>query len=148
MAQVTAGACNLPLVLHGTIVLLLSQAAGYAFFRVLAGQRQDGVRAGMWRMSHAACSAGAVFLIALGPVVPHLSLVPLPAAFVVDALIASTYALCLGTVVAGWSGQRGVRSAGPWSNRAVYVLYVAGALGSTLSGLALLWGATRAYFAS
>jgi hypothetical protein len=145
--QVTAGACNIPLVLHGTIVLLLSQLAGYAFFRALAGAHHDSARTGMWRMSHAACSAGAIFLIALGPVLPHLSLVPLPAAIVVDALIASTYALCLGTVVAGWSGQRGIRPGGPRSNRAVYVLYLAGALGSTLSGLALLWGATRAYFA-
>lgn len=146
--QVTAGACNIPLVLHGTIVLLLSQVAGYAFFRALAGAEHDGARTGMWRMSHAACSAGAVFLIALGPVVPHLSFLPLPAAIVVDALIVSTYALCLGTVVAGWSGHRGIRPAGPWSNGAVYVLYVTGALGSTLSALALLWGATRAYLAS
>lgn len=146
--QAMEGACNIPLVLHGTIVLLLSQVAGYAFFRAIAGAQHEGPRTGMWRMSHAACSAGAVFLIALGPVVPHLSLVPLPAAVVVDALIASTYALCLGTLVAGWSGHRGVRPVGPWSNLAVYVLYLAGALGSTLSGLALLWGATRTYFAS
>jgi hypothetical protein len=33
----------------------------------------------------------------------------------------------------------------PWANVAVYVLYVVGALGSTVACLVLLYGATRAY---
>jgi hypothetical protein len=136
------------LVLHGTIVLLLSQVAGYAFFRAIhRSTQQDSARAGMWRMSHAACSAGAVFLIALGPVVPHLRLAPFAAAFLVDTLVASTYALSLGTVIAGFSGHRGTERRLPWSNLATYVLYVLGALGSTIAAVMLLYASARAYLA-
>ena len=138
-------ACNMALVLHGVIVLLLSQLAGYAFFRAINAGDEAAARTGMWRMSHAACSAGAVLLIALGPVVPHLRLTSLPEALLVATLIGATYALCLGTVVAAVSGHRGTRPRGPWSNLVVYILYLLGALGSTVSGVVLLYGAARAY---
>jgi hypothetical protein len=127
-------ACSLPLVFHGAVVLLVSQIAGYAYFRAL---RRD-ANAERWRMSHSACSAGAVFLIALAPVVPRLA----SSTLLVPSLVASTYAFCIGTVIAGVSGQRGL-SAG--SNVVVYGLYLAGALGSTLAALLLLYGAARAY---
>jgi hypothetical protein len=138
--------CNLALVFHGAVVLLLSQFAGYAFFRVLRGGEEANAKAAaMWRMSHSACSAAAVFLIALGPVVPHLHLTPIPVALLIDMLIVSTYAFCMGTVIAALSGHRGTRPARPWSNVAVYGLYVIGALCSTISGFVFLYGATRAY---
>jgi hypothetical protein len=134
-------ACNMQLVLHGAIVLLLGQLAGYVFFRAIHAAPENATRTGMWRMSHAATTMGAVFLIALAPVVPHLRLSSGAATFLVIALIASTYALCVGTVVAALSGQRGTRPRGPSANVVVYVLYVAGALGSTAAGVVLLYGA-------
>src|SRR5262249_52125583 len=97
--------CNVSPVLHGAIVLLLGHGAGYASFRAIALSPQDTTKIGMWRMSHSATSMGAVFLIALGPVVPHLSMSPPLAGFLVTTLIASTYALCLGTVAASVSGH-------------------------------------------
>ena len=139
-------ACDIPLVLHGAIVLLLGQVAGYLFFRALRAS-PDGARAGMWRMSHAACSAGAVLLLAMAPVVPHLRLAPLSAIAVVDTAVVSTYALCGGTLVAAFSGQRGLRPRPPLSNQVVYLLYVVGALSSTVSALALFAAALRAYLA-
>jgi hypothetical protein len=145
--QGTAATCNIPLIVHGSIILLLSQGAGYAFLFAINTASQESTKTGMWRMSHAACSAGAVFLIALGPVVPHLHLTPSAAAFLVHALIVSTYALCLGTVVAGISGHRGTRFRLPWSNLITCVLYLVGALGSSLAGLVLLYGAARAHLA-
>jgi hypothetical protein len=141
-----AAACDLSLVLHGAILLLLSQVAGYAFFRAINGRDPEAI--GMWRMSHAACSAGAVLLIALGPVAPHLRLRQELALLLDCSLIVSSYALCVGTVVAASSGHRGTRPRGPAANLAVYVLYVVGALGSTLSALVFVWGAARAYVAS
>ena len=142
--QDPANACNMALVLHGAIVLLLGQLAGYVFFRAIHASSQDATRVGMWRMSHSATSMGAVFLIALGPVVPHLHLSPGAMAFLVVALIASTYALCLGTIAAALSGHRGTSARGPWSNVLVYVFYVAGALGSTAAAVVLLLGAAGA----
>ena len=139
-----ASACNLPLVLHGTVVLLLSQVAGYAFFHAIRASEHDATKLGQWRMSHAASSAGAVFLIALGPVVPHLELGPLPVGALVGVLVVSTYGLCLGTLVAAVSGHRGARPHLPWSNLVVYLLYVLGALGSTVAAIALVYGAARA----
>lgn len=141
----TLAACNLALVLHGAIILLVGQGAGYAFFRAINASAQDATRAGMWRMSHSATSMGAVFLIALAPVVPHLDLAPGLGRFLVAVMIASTYALCLGTVAAALSGQRGTRARGSGSNAVVYALYLAGALGSTVGGLVLLYGAARSY---
>lgn len=132
---------NLALIVHGALVLVLAQAIGFAFFRSI--QRDTAVQ--LWRMSHAATSAGAVFLIALGPVLPHLVLAPVPEALVADALIGSTYLLAAGTIVAAASGQRGTSARPPWPNRIVFVLYVAGAIISTLAALALLFGSVRAY---
>ncbi|HEY3815892.1 MAG TPA: hypothetical protein VGL81_01915 [Polyangiaceae bacterium] len=143
--QDTAAACNLALVLHGAIVLLLGQAAGYAFFRAINASPQDAARIGMWRMSHAATSMGAVLLLALAPVVPRLDAASGLSAFLVAVLIASTYALSLGTIAAGFSGHRGTTAKGPWSNVLVYGLYLAGALGSTAGGLVLLYVAARSY---
>jgi hypothetical protein len=145
--QDPVSACNLPLVLHGAIVLLLGQLAGYVFFRVIHASPQDATRVGMWRMSHSATTVGAVFLIALAPVVPHLHLAPPAASFLVATLVASTYALCLGTLAAALSGHRGTSGRKPWSNVLVYVLYVAGAVGSTAAGLVLLYGAAGACLA-
>jgi hypothetical protein len=142
-----AAACNLALVLHGAIILLLAQLAGYVLFRAINASPQDATRTGMWRMSHSATSMGAVFLVALGPVVPHLRLGASLSAFMVAALIGSTYALCLGTIAAGFTGHRGTRAGGPWANALVYVLYVVGALGSTAAGVVLLYGAAGAYLA-
>lgn len=139
------GACNVPLVFHGSVVLLLSQFAGYAFFRALNRPDAPSPKADMWRMSHAACSAGAILLFALGPVVPHLRLSERGGTLLVLTLIGSTYAFCLGTVVAGVSGHRGLQRQGPWTNRVVYLLYVAGAMGSTVAGVVLLYGAAGAY---
>jgi hypothetical protein len=136
-------ACNLALVFHGAVVLLLSQVAGYAFFRAIHGA--DATKTGMWRMSHAACSAGAVLLFALAPIVPHLRLAAPLRALLVGALVLSTYALCLGTVIAGASGQRGIRPKMPWPNVTVYALYVFGAVGSTLAALVLLYAAGCLY---
>lgn len=141
-------ACNVALVLHGAIVLLLAQLAGFVLFRAINASPQDATRTGMWRMSHSATSMGAVFLVALGPVVPHLRLAPPLGAFLVTALIGSTYALCLGTIAAGFTGHRGTRARGPSANVLVYFLYVVGALGSTVAGIVLLVGAARAYFAT
>jgi len=138
--------CNMAMVFHGAIILLLSQLAGYAFFRAINKQSQE--RTAMWRMSHAASSAGAVFLIALGPVVPHLHLTRLTGPVLVASLIFSTYALCLGTVVAAASGARGTRPRLPWPNLLAYALYVVGALGSSVAGLVLLFAAAKPYFAS
>jgi hypothetical protein len=135
------------LVFHGAIVLLLSQLAGYALLFAINAPQQDATKLGMWRMSHAACSAGAVFLIALGPVVSHLLLTPGQAALLVHSLVVSTYGLTLGTVVAGISGHRGTRLRRPWSNMIAAVLYVVGVLGSTISGGLLMYGAARAYLA-
>jgi hypothetical protein len=142
-----AAACDLSLVLHGAIVLLLGQVAGYAFFWAINARDPQGREVGMWRMSHAACSAGAVLLIALAPVVPHLRLDPKLALVLTYSLIVSTHALCVGTVVAAWSGHRGTRLRGPMPNLAVYLLYIVGALGSTLSALVFAYGAAGAYFA-
>lgn len=136
-------ACNLALIVHGGIVLMLSQVAGYAFFHAL--RHASEARVSMWRMSHAASSAGAILLIALGPVVPQLSPSPTLEAALADTWIGATYALCVGTIVAAISGRRGRTAEPPWSNRAVYVLYVAGALGSTLATLLLVYAAVRAY---
>jgi len=136
-------ACNLALIVHGGIVLMLSQAAGYAFFHALRHAGEE--RVAMWRMSHAASSAGAILLIAVGPVVPQLSLSPTLEAALADLWIGATYALCVGTIVAAVSGSRGRNADRPWSNRAVYVLYVAGALGSTFATLLLVYAAARAY---
>jgi hypothetical protein len=139
----TQTACNLTLVVHGAIVLLLAQLAGYVFFRAINASPQDAVRTGMWRMSHSASSMGAVFLIALAPVAPHLALPPPLDRVLVAGVIASTYALCLGTLVAGFTGHRGTRARPPWPNVLVYLLYLAGALGSTVTGIVLLYGAAR-----
>jgi hypothetical protein len=64
----------------------------------------------------------------------------------VATLTASTYALCIGTIAAGISGHRGVQPAKPWPNALVYGLYLLGAVGSTASGVLVLYGAVRAYF--
>lgn len=150
----TAAGCNIPMIFHGSIVLLLSQFAGYAFLwaintsnKSLQPPQHESAKVNQWRMAHSACSAGAVFLIALGPVVPHLRLTAPTAGFLVDALIVSTYAFCLGTIVAGISGNRGTRLRLPWSNLITTLLYLVGALGSTISGLVLMYGATLAYLA-
>jgi hypothetical protein len=143
-----SAACNLTLVVHGAIVLLLANLAGYVFFRVINASPADATRTNMWRMSHAATSTAAVFLLALGPIVPHLHLDPMPVWFFVGVTIGSTYALCLGTLLAGASGHRGTKLRRPWSNLVVYVLYVLGALGSTVAGIALLYGAVGAWLAS
>jgi hypothetical protein len=137
-------ACNLALVVHGIVVLLIGQLAGVAFFRAInASPERDGA-VQMWRMSHAASTAGAVFLIALAPVVPHLAFAPIPASLVVSTTIVSSYLLSAGTVVAAFSGHRGTQPRQPWPNLAVYAMYVAGAIGSTLSAASLLYGALRA----
>jgi hypothetical protein len=141
-----AATCDLTLVLHGALVLLLAQFTGYAFFRAINACDLPGPEVGMWRMSHAACSAGAVLLIALGPVVPHLRLGPTPGVLLRYALIMSTHALCVGTVVAAWSGHRGTRPRGPMSNFTAYVLYLIGAIGSTVSALIFAYGAAVTYF--
>ena len=145
--QDAAAACNLALVLHGAIVLLLGQGAGYAFFRTINASPQDATRTGMWRMSHAATSAGAVLLFALAPIVPRLDIAPGLSGFLVAVLIASTYALSLGTIAAALTGHRGTSARRPASNVLVYGLYLAGALGSTAGGLVLLYGAARSYLA-
>jgi hypothetical protein len=140
------GPCDLALVFHGAVVLLLGQVAGYVFFRAIR-RAPESARTGMWRMSHAACSAGAVLLIALGPVAPRLALAPAASALFAGSMVFSTYALCLGTVVAGASGHRGTDARPPWPNRVVHGLYVLGALGSTVAGLLLAYGAGAAYLA-
>jgi hypothetical protein len=124
---------SLVLAVHGCVVLLIAQGVGFAFFRVIETAAPPTVQ--LWRMSHAAASAGAVFLIALAPVVPHLAFAPLPEPGVVTTTIGSTYLLVAGTVVAAAAGKR---------NRAVLVCYVLGAIGSTLAAVALLYGALRA----
>jgi len=138
--------CNLALVFHGAVILLLSQIAGYAFFRAINTRPQETIA--MWRMSHAATSAGAVFLIALGPVVPHLRVTPALSVLLVSSLIVSTYALCLGTVLAAATGRRGTRPELPWPNLITYLLYVVGAIGSTVGGVVLLFAAARMYLVS
>jgi hypothetical protein len=135
----TASVCNLALALHGSIVLVVSQVVGYAFFRAIRTE----ANAQTWRMSHAACSAGATFLIALAPVVPHLD-PPVSTGALVGLLVVSTYALSIGTVIAAVAGHRGVAPALPWSNRIVYALYLVGAITASLAGIALVIGAARA----
>jgi hypothetical protein len=125
--------CDLRFVLHGAIILMLSQLAGFAFARAIRNGGSD-----RWRMSHAACSAGGILLVALAPVAPHLAI---DATFFAIAWVASTYALCVGTVVAAITGHRGIDSGPPSMNRLVYALYLMGALGTTVATLALIYGA-------
>jgi hypothetical protein len=139
---------NVHLFLHGSIVLLLSQLAGYAQYHSIKAVPADAVRVERWRMSHAACGAAAVFLCALASVIPHVDFRPLPAALIVTTLIVSTYLLCLGTLVAGFSGHRGTRRGPPLWNRVAYLCYLAGAISSTLVGLALTYGAVNTVLAS
>jgi hypothetical protein len=140
---------NLLLVVHGCIILLLSQFAGYAFFFAIRKKVpvRDGERTAVerWRMSHNACSAGAVFLLVLGPVSPHLRLSPSAAHLLDWLLIVSTYGLCLGTIVAGFSGHRGMDPRGPWSNVLANIFYIVGVLGSTAGGVLLMYGAWQAF---
>ena len=125
--------CDLTFVLHGGIILMLSQLAGFAFARAIRSGNSD-----RWRMSHAACSAGGISLVALAPVVPHLAV---DATGFAVAWIGSTYALCVGTVIAALSGHRGIESGPPLVNRAVYALYLIGAFGTTVATAALIYGA-------
>ena len=140
---------DLLLILHGCIILLISQVAGYAFFFALRGKKPEvpGERtaAERWRMSHAACSAGAVFLLVLGPIAPHLRLEAAAARWLDGLLIVSTYGLCLGTVVAGFSGHRGMTPRGPWPAVLANIFYIIGVLGSTAGGLLLMYGAWGAF---
>jgi hypothetical protein len=125
--------CDLRFVLHGGIILMLSQLAGLAFARAIRNGNSD-----RWRMSHAACSAGGILLVAVAPVAPHLAI---DKTLFAIAWIGSTYALCVGTVVAAISGHRGIASSAPLMNRLVYALYLIGALGTTVATIALIYGA-------
>ena len=106
--------CDLRFVLHGGIILMLSQLGGFVFARAIRSGDSD-----RWRMSHAACSAGGVLLIALAPVAPHLAI---GTTLLASLWIGSTYALCVGTVVAAITGRRGIESGGPPMNQIVYAL--------------------------
>jgi hypothetical protein len=137
--------CDIRLVVHGAIILLLSQLAGFAFLFSINAKQQNSEKTGMWRMSHAASSAGAVFLMALAPILPQLRLTMLSVELLAASLVVSTYGLCLGTVVAGFSGHRGTRLRLPWPNLLACLLYLVGVLGSVIGGPLLLYGALRAY---
>lgn len=134
---------QIQLLLHGAIVLFIGLLCGIPF-AVAAGSAwgEDAVRA--WRVAHAGMVAVGVMLLAIGAILPRLSLSDRPAAMLVWSLGLSAYSFTLGVLVAAMAGVRGLKEAGPALNQVVFAAYAVGAIGALLGVAVLIVGAAVA----
>jgi hypothetical protein len=131
-------------VLHGAIVLTTGVLGGLPFARAIKLQRNEVA----WRVVHSGGSMAGVMLLAIPSALPHLALPRWGLALLAWTLIAGTYALVIGMVVAAATGQRGLSAGGSAANRLVNLLYAAGTVASLAGCGLMLLGLIRAGLAS
>ncbi len=129
------------LILHGAIVLLYGLLCGAPYGRSInRGAPQRTVDA--WRLAHSSLAIGAILMLIVAMVLPVLVVAPAVKWTIALALIVSSYSFCISLTLGPIVGHRGLASGGPLSARLVYLGNLAGAGGSLIGALGLLWGAT------
>ena len=122
---------------HGLIILLIGMIGG--FFQSKAIKSNNG-REVAWRVVHSGgCMAG-VMLIAHGLIIERLSWEKSEKMLYFSCLLAGTYFLIVGMVVAAMTGARGIdrESREGLNGKLVSILYKLGAILSTLAIVYLL----------
>ena len=114
---------------HGAVVLLIGLLSGAPFGRAIASGAPSR-RAEAWRAAHAGLIGTGMMTLVFGLMLRQWHAGGAPAnAAAVTAIIAA-YAFSAAMILAAVSGQRGLSTAGPLTNRLVFAGYVLGVLGS------------------
>ena len=107
------------LALHGVLVLTVSIAGGLLLYRVMLKSKTEAP----WHLVHAGGTVRGVLLIALAGIIQLLAMPLWPLEMFVWLIIVSIWASMFAMIIAAASGERGLRCAGPGTNRLVYLLY-------------------------
>ena len=107
------------LVLHGTLVLMVSLFGGLLLYRVLLKDKNPAT----WHLVHAGGTVRGVLLIALAAIIPLLGLPLSQVSLFVCLMIISIWASMVAMILAAVSGERGLRLSGTITNKLVYLFY-------------------------
>lgn len=130
-------------VLHGALILLVSNLAGSLLGRALVSRKSTAEQQEAWRMAHSSSSSFGVFLVAVGAISPFLKLAPLLSQFMLWGLVFSGYGFMLGTTLAAITGHRGLKRKGPIGNYAIHFFYLIGVAGSMIGIPLIIYGCLR-----
>jgi hypothetical protein len=130
------------LLLNGALVLLAGLLAGAPMGAAINRKRAESVIRG-WRVAHSGLTMGGIMLLAVALVVPHLVLSNVLVYLLVGAFVVSAYGFVVALPLGAWKGHRGLKSEPPGVNSIVYAGNLAGAYGSLLGTLILIYGAWR-----
>lgn len=127
---------ELLLIKHGLLMAVIGTLAGLPFTRAISKKKENQEQ---WRIVHLAGILAGVFLIGLGLIYKFLPLSENVNWLVCLLMIVSNWLFTIGTIIAGFSGKRGL-SPRPTdvASRTIFVLYCAAALLSTIGTLGLL----------
>jgi hypothetical protein len=130
-------------VFHGAVILLGGMLTGFPLAVAIA--RDYGAQVvHAWAVTHTSLVGAGILLIALGAAVGHLALTDRQFRVLLQTLLFSVYALCVGLVVSAVSGHRGLAPDGSVLNLALSLANFAGVFGALFAGALLVRGAYAA----
>jgi hypothetical protein len=132
------------LVFHGTVLLVIGLAAGWAYGQAIVHHEGER-RVSAWRAAHTGLTGGGVLMIAMGAMLGLWSENGTAAGVVTWGLIVSGYAFAVAMPMAAITGHRGFTMRGPAVNWIAFVGHTLGVLGSVVSVLAFLVISWRHY---
>lgn len=140
--QMRMNSLTIQLLLHGAIVLLVGLLAGIPYGNAITRKEDDNVvRA--WRVAHSGLSMGGTTMIAISAVISHLELDLISNSMLVWSFVTSGYGFCISLIYGAWVGHRGLSIKGPNQNKVVYAGNIAGAVGSLIGTMALIFGCLK-----
>jgi len=127
-------------IFHGAVVLLIGNLCGIVYADAIGRSlAEDVIRA--WRVAHTGGVTAGLALVAVGAVLHRLTAGEAFRKVLVWSLVAGTYSITLGFLIAAIAGVRGITPGGPLLNSIVQVAYLVGGVSVLIGSIVFVYSA-------
>lgn len=127
-------------ILHGALILFIANLAGGLLGRSLASRKTSAETKEAWRMAHASSVSFGMFLMVVGAIFIYLKLSSFFQIMLLLSLTLSGYGFLVGTIIAAWTGHKGLRWKPPTQNYFIFICYMIGVIGSLIGIPIIIFG--------
>ena len=136
MGASMAGLFSKYLIFHGAIIILIGLFSGLIYWQMIIRKKSPEV-IHVWQMAHVFLVIEGMFIVIMGPVIPHLALNGLAVRIFVWMMVSSGYGFSWAFIGGAWKGYRGLTPKPYGLNTILFLGHFIG-MGGSLIGVAMV----------
>ena len=137
------GLFNKYLIFHGAIIILIGLFSGLIYWQTIIRNKRPEVIRG-WQIAHVFLVIEGMFIVIMGPIIPHLALKGLAARVLVWIIASSGYGFAWAFMGGACKGYRGLTPKPYGVNTVLFLGHLIGAGGSLIGIAMVIYGSYKA----